>query len=325
VLFFICLFAAVVPTLGFLWLVWWLDRYEREPIRLVLATFCWGATGAVALALPASILLMSLLGQPFDSVSPINAVIVAPLIEESAKALVFVWLIRSRHFDNATDGFVYGAASGLGFAMSENLGYFLTYADAPALEFASIIAVRTLYSALMHACASSLIGAAIGHVRFRRRGQRMVALAIGATLALCVHALWNGLLVLGADGNPSPYAFINLILFPIEFAVVFVVFQMSLSLEQRSMRRELSAEAALGTIPTDHVAVLTSYRRRSRSGWEPAQVDRERYIAVTSLLAMRLHQLRYATEEWRTLYTDEVATLRAEVARLLETQNDDLS
>ena len=49
---------------------------------------------------------------------------IAPLIEEPAKALCLLALYRSREFDNATDGFVYGAAAGLGFGMTENFFYF---------------------------------------------------------------------------------------------------------------------------------------------------------------------------------------------------------
>ena len=48
----------------------------------------------------------------------------APLIEEPTKAIILFAIVRSRHFDNTTDGFVYGAAAGLGFAMTENFMYF---------------------------------------------------------------------------------------------------------------------------------------------------------------------------------------------------------
>ena len=317
-MFLICLIAAAGPTLGFLWLIWWLDRYEREPIRLLLATFCWGATGAVAIAIVCSLALMALLGQSFNSVSPVNAVVIAPLVEEPAKALVFLWLVKSRHFDNATDGFVYGAAAGLGFAMSENLGYFLSYSEAPALEFASIVVVRTLYTALMHACASSLIGAAIGHTRFRTPAMRKKALVAGLFGALAVHAIWNAVLALAMAGDLAPYAAINLIIFPFEFAAIFVVFQMSLGLEQRQLLRELSEEARRGNIPPEHVAILASYRKRRRGGWLPGHVDQEQYVADTTLLAMRLHQLRYATPEWEDVYTDDAARLRAQIASALK-------
>ena len=52
------LLSAVIPLVAFLGLVWWLDRYDREPIWLVLLTFAWGALGGVLFALLGSSLAM---------------------------------------------------------------------------------------------------------------------------------------------------------------------------------------------------------------------------------------------------------------------------
>ena len=45
----------------------------------------------------------------------INVAIGAPITEEPAKALILVLLIRAKRFNNICDGFVFGAAAGLGF------------------------------------------------------------------------------------------------------------------------------------------------------------------------------------------------------------------
>ena len=52
---------------------------------------------------------------------------IAPIVEEIAKALFLLYIISKKDFDNITDGLVYGAAIGLGFGMSENIFYFVTY------------------------------------------------------------------------------------------------------------------------------------------------------------------------------------------------------
>ena len=44
------LLVAFIPALGYTLLVWWLDRYEREPFRLLVVAFFWGAVPAIALA-----------------------------------------------------------------------------------------------------------------------------------------------------------------------------------------------------------------------------------------------------------------------------------
>ena len=147
---------------------------------------------------------------------------------------------------------------------------------------------------------------------------RKKALVAGLFGALAVHAIWNAVLALAMAGDLAPYAAINLIIFPFEFAAIFVVFQMSLGLEQRQLLRELSEEARRGNIPPEHVAILASYRKRRRGGWLPGHVDQEQYVADTTLLAMRLHQLRYATPEWEDVYTDDAARLRAQIASALK-------
>jgi RsiW-degrading membrane proteinase PrsW (M82 family) len=62
---FLSLLVAGLPTVFWAALVWWCDRYEREPIRLVTAAFLWGALPAVVLALA----LEAWLGVPFAGLS----------------------------------------------------------------------------------------------------------------------------------------------------------------------------------------------------------------------------------------------------------------
>ena len=61
---------AVVPMVLYALFLWWMDRYEKEPLGLILAAFLWGAIPAVILSLiaqialdiPASVLFGSSLG-----------------------------------------------------------------------------------------------------------------------------------------------------------------------------------------------------------------------------------------------------------------------
>ncbi|MEO0604727.1 MAG: PrsW family glutamic-type intramembrane protease, partial [Myxococcota bacterium] len=100
--------AAIVPMFTFLAVVWWLDRYDREPVWLLVLTFAWGAVPAVFLAIPASMVLEQVFVgvgmasglDPAVTASITGPVLVAPLVEEPAKALVLLFLIFSRHFDN---------------------------------------------------------------------------------------------------------------------------------------------------------------------------------------------------------------------------------
>lgn len=309
---------ATLPLLFFLGLMWWFDRYEREPWWLVGLVFGWGALGGVALAIVASTLAVSVAAVvlPDPWLGPFTTVVIAPLVEEPVKALVLALVVWSRHFDNTTDGFVYGAAAGLGFGMTENLLYFLEVGGTgDARTWAGTVIVRTFYSALMHASASSMVGATLGWARFHPRQQALTAVPAGLAAAVAVHALWNGLLVaddlLGAGGV---LAGVDLMLFPLEFLVLFVVYQICVWDEGRVIRAELRQEADRGTLPEAHVARLASWLGRHRLGWVPAGVDQRAYVRLATELAFRRVQARSG---WREPHhAREVGRLRVEVARL---------
>lgn len=308
---------AVIPILGFLWLMWWLDRYDREPLWLFLGVFLWGAIGAVLLAVVGS----NLLSVPLHAVADedvatgLSLTFLAPLVEEPAKAVILFLVARSRHFDNVTDGFVYGAAIGLGFGMSENILYFVSAAaQGEPMTWAATVAIRTLYSALMHAAATSLVGAAIGLAQFRQGPVRPLLLAGGFGLALFVHALWNGLLALAQDGA-AMLGVLDFLLFPVEFGVLVLIFQACLLSEARVLRRELAAEAAEGHLPASHVPLLASYLKRSRRGWLPKGVDHEEYVRLATTLAFRREQRERGAEP--DFSQVEILRLRAAIGELL--------
>ncbi|MCP4867235.1 MAG: PrsW family intramembrane metalloprotease [Proteobacteria bacterium] len=310
--------AAVLPIVAFLWLVWWLDRYDREPLGLFAVAFGWGAIGGILLTLLGSDAFAQPVAETLGITDPhlVHMVILAPILEEPAKALVLLLLVRARQFDNTTDGFVYGAATGLGFGMTENLMYFRAAADTgDAVAFAALVAARTLYSALMHASASSCIGAALGYSKFRNGAGKWGALAGGLIAALGIHALWNGLLYAGFQGQTT-LGKLDFILFPIEFAVLFAIFNLSLLDEKRIIQRELQEEVDLGVLPPPHLAYLGAYRRRIRPGWLPAGMDGALYIRRATTLAFRKHQLKVNAEPGH--YADEITRLRREIVQQLQ-------
>lgn len=68
ILTFASLFAAAIPMLFFLWLVWFFDLYDREPIWLISGAFLWGALGgvliAIVLQIPIDLTLSFLIDDP---------------------------------------------------------------------------------------------------------------------------------------------------------------------------------------------------------------------------------------------------------------------
>lgn len=185
------LLVAFVPVLVHLLVVRALHR-GREPWRLVLKAFAWGATGAVAVSV--TIGMVGLLGLGLvvgAAAGAMGPVFLAPPLEEGAKALGLRWVRAER--PRAADGALMGAAAGLGFAGTENLVYgaYALLEDGPA-AYAEIALVRAFVSALMHAGAASVLGATLW--RFRGGGRGAVV-AGGFMVAVGLHMGFNLLLI----------------------------------------------------------------------------------------------------------------------------------
>jgi len=311
--------AAGVPMIGYLLLMRWLDRYEREPLGLVIAAFAWGGIGAIVISIIGSIVLMLPLGLATDETTAmfLSVSMVAPIVEEPAKALCLLLLYRSRQFDNATDGFVYGAAAGLGFGMSENFLYFASTAGQGVGAWVVVVIMRTLFTGLMHAGATSMVGAALGWAKFSTSPRRKMAVPLALLAAIAMHALWNSLAMapmVFEAGAALPV--ISFLLFPIEFGALFVIFQASLMSESRLIQRELAEEAQSGTLPAAHVEKFAKWSaRRSHESWVPKGVDGARYLELGTLLAFRKNQR--AARPGEAYYAEEVTRLRGELRELL--------
>lgn len=318
---------AVLPMLVFLALVWLSHRTDREPLWLVLLTFLWGAIGAVLIALPLNtgfhLLIERVLGpalagagiDPTLFIQLAGPTIGAPLFEEPAKAVFLLFVAWNRRPHDMASGFVYGAAAGLGFGMTENLLYF-SGASSDLGVWVTTVAIRTFYSALLHAMASSVVGAAFGFGRLR--GPLITGLATtgGLLAAMALHALWNGLLSL--DGfSASDLRLVNLILLPMEVLFVALVYQLCLLDDALAIRRELEEEEDQGLLPTDHSWILASWWRRRFQQFVPAGVDRERYIRTATALGRRKRQLRLLGDRATDFYRDDVRRLRAQLTRVL--------
>ena len=332
---FSSILAASLPMMLVVFAVWWSDRFDREPFSLVIRTFLLGCLIPVGLALvlfPALNELIQLGGAAAFGVEGralsqwralTGPMIVAPLLEEPIKALVLLPVLLNEEFDNITDGFVYGAVTGLGFAMSENFLYFLDAAVTDTSGWITLVLVRTFYSGIMHATATATVGATLGYARWR--GLRTMAAygLVGLAVAMGIHGVWNGLFVLDdlvrTHGGLSK---MNLLIFPLEVLMVWGVFQACIWQEQSTVRSELEEEAEAGRIPKEHPRILASWWRRTGTNWLPEGIPQWSYIHHANLLAMRKWQVRSAGDHPLPRHVDDVQHHRTAIARILNPEED---
>jgi len=300
--------------------VWWFDRYDREPVRLVVGVFLWGAVAAPVFAVAGS----SVLGVGLH-IGPTSMVCwIGPLVEELAKALgVVLVIVLSKEFDNPTDGLVYGTAAGLGFAATENLIYGVAGAAAPVIGgTVMLVLVRTVLAAGIHAVASGTFGGFLGVAYLsRNRFERLMWSCCGLTAAVAIHAAWN-FLVLRVDGAADPVPLARwLVVVPVLYVCYIVALFVFLRSEQRVLRIELAEEVDLEVLPAWVLDVIPSYRRRIRSEWWPSRRERTVLARLLTRLAFRKHAVKRLPVGEAQLAGLEVIRLRQRVRAMLGTDD----
>ncbi len=191
------LLASGLATALYAWLVWWLDRYEKEPWWLLTTAFLLGALPAVVLSAVAELILdipLSVLGQGL-AYEVAGSSLIAPVVEECAKGLIVfgILLVTRREIDSVLDGIVYGAMAGLGFALTENFFYFLSsLQDGGWSTWVMVVFIRAVIFGLNHAFFTGITGAAIGFARLSvSHFGRFVVPWLGLMAAVIFHSVHN--------------------------------------------------------------------------------------------------------------------------------------
>ncbi|MBO0819661.1 MAG: PrsW family intramembrane metalloprotease [Nocardiopsaceae bacterium] len=256
---------AILPVPLLLAGVLWVDRLEPEPRGNLVFAFAWGAGIAALVALLVNTAGLEYVTQPALGATAgefVSATFGAPLVEESLKGAVLVGLLRWRRaeFDGPTDGIVYAAMVGLGFAMLENVGYYINALDSPVRGGVALLGftfvLRGVLSPLMHPMFTAMTGLGVARAARRRRGGGRVV-AIGWLGAVALHMTWNGLSSDGVAGVGIGYLVMLAVL-----AVLIVILVVDRRKLVRHIRSYLLPYEPTGLVRAEDVGMLGSLRTR---------------------------------------------------------------
>ncbi len=172
----------LLPVLGFLAALLYLDSYQLVAARLVTGVIASGVVVAFVCYYVNGALLPRT-GLDFTTYSRY----VGPLVEELAKGLVVVALVRANRVGFLVDAAILGFAVGAGFAIVENVAYQRLVPNAGV----GLWIVRGFGTAIMHGGCTAIF-AVIGVTLLERwPAAGLAAFTPGYALAVIPHAAYN--------------------------------------------------------------------------------------------------------------------------------------
>ncbi|MFJ5260458.1 PrsW family intramembrane metalloprotease [Streptomyces sp. NPDC088387] len=272
--FLVGLGLAVLPVPLLIAAFRWLDRVEPGPWRNLVFAFAWGACAAALIAIIANSFatrwIATATADPTGA-DTLGATVIAPVVEESAKAaaILLVFLFRRRDFTGILDGVVIAGLTATGFAFTENILYLGTAFGTDQLTgdggIASVTAatffVRIIMSPFAHPLFTVLTGIGFGFAALagdRQQVRRVLLPLSGLLLAMGLHAFWNGSSTFGDYGFFAVY---GVFMVP-AFALLTWLMIWTRQRELRLVREELPAYAAAGWLAPSEPYALGSMRAR---------------------------------------------------------------
>ena len=187
------LLASVVPGLLICYLIFKLDKHEKEPIPLL--AICFGLGIAIFYAARIGEGFMDDLITPFVEENELDpnthfgvlfysAFIRTALVEELLKLTILLAIpFNHKQFNEPMDGIVYAVMIGMGFAIIENIIYCMP-------SDLTLAIVRDFTAVPSHAVFGVILGYYVGLAKFNR-GDLIKNILVGFYLAVAIHGLYD--------------------------------------------------------------------------------------------------------------------------------------
>ena len=199
------LLLAVTPIFIVILYIYYKDKYEKEPRRLLLYNFLLGAI--------VSIIITMIMYYGFNIILPlpdrtsvlqqfIRAFFVVGFTEEFSKYIIVKFYSQAKaDFNEPFDGIVYAVMVSMGFAATENIMY--------VLQGGYYVGILRAFTAVpAHATFGILMGYFVGKAKFSKN--RVVLNITGLLLAILFHGAYDFFLFINFIPGISTGAFVSL-------------------------------------------------------------------------------------------------------------------
>jgi protease PrsW len=175
---------AIAPGIGLCLFIYFRDKFEKEPFKLLRNSFIFGALSII----PAIIieLIFGALGIDENQgffITLIYAFLIVAVAEESCKFFVLKrYVYKKTDFNEPFDGIVYAVMISMGFATIENILYVVATGIGTAV-------LRMFTAVPLHAVCAIFMGYFIGRAKFSKN--KAGNLFMGLFLAVIIHGLYD--------------------------------------------------------------------------------------------------------------------------------------
>lgn len=197
------------PGLAIAIFIYWRDKLDPEPRKLLIRAFLFGCLSVVPAIVLHKFLKLILQVDISDSIAEtfIFAFMVVGLAEEASKFIFLRWNLFLRpEFDEPYDGITYAVMIGMGFATLENVLYVYQSPHAYGLAW-----LRAFTAVPAHATFAIAMGYYAGLAKFNK-AKKFSYLAKGLVLAIILHGFYDFLLMQRSYPELAIGAFVSLLI-----------------------------------------------------------------------------------------------------------------
>lgn len=177
--------AAIAPCLAIMIYIYWRDKFEREPLSVMLICYFYGIVSAAP-----AIYLSDKIATTFNwqlgnglTETLAFAFIVVGFSEELSKFIFLrFYAFPKKVFNEPYDGITYSVMVSMGFASIENVIYMIQHGS-------DVIYIRALTAVPAHATFAILMGYFVGMAKFKNA--RTLYLSLGLFVAVFFHGLYD--------------------------------------------------------------------------------------------------------------------------------------
>lgn len=210
----IALAFSILVAIFWLWNFRKMDKFEKEPERLVYITFFAGVLSTI----PSILLEIPLGAANTHHPRPLSDLFLiflwVGMVEETFKFLaVYITAYRSSQFNEVMDGMVYMVSAAMGFAAAENIGYMVGHGLSVGLP-------RAILSYLAHLSFSAILGYYMGKAKLENKGKHFW---VGLILAVCLHWFYNFFFVAGTMKSSGGFFLLGLLVWICGLILTFIL------------------------------------------------------------------------------------------------------